>query len=265
MRYTLIQIVQRVLEAMDSDEVNDVADTPEALAVANICKAEYFKIISEVTPKRTEGLFQLDASTDSAKPTEMFLPSNVINVQSIKYNIGNTVVDSTFRELQYLSVIEFLEMVNGLDENQTWVGNQPIDMGSGTFQFKYRNDVMPYHWTSPDDHTIILDSYDASIEDTLTSVRTLCYGDIVPDFQIVNTFIPKLSPQHFQLLIDKTTARAFIELKQTENALATKDARRGMLLAKKTRDETDNRPEIYKHRGFGRWFNQPDRKRGVFR
>lgn len=46
MNYTLLDMVQRILEAMESDEVNNYDDTPESLAVANIIKEVYYDIIS---------------------------------------------------------------------------------------------------------------------------------------------------------------------------------------------------------------------------
>lgn len=268
MRYTLIEMVQRLLESMDSDEVNDIADTPESMAVANIIKSEYFKLIGELEPKETENLFQLDASTDNLLPTVMYLPAGVANIQRLKYNIGESPSDSNFRDLTYLPIMEFVEYMNALDETQTYVGNQRLKLGATWFNLKFRNDVSPFYWTCPDDLTIIMDSFDSTKEETLTSVRTLGYGALVPEFHLLNTFIPKLAPKHFQLLLDKSKVVAFVELKQTDNVVAEKDARRGMILAKKTSDQTDNRPEILKHRGFGRVpSQQPDRRthRGTFR
>lgn len=84
MKYTLIELVQRILESMDSDEVSDISQTPESLAVANIVKECYFNIISGLDLPESKGIFQLDASTDSAKPAIMTLPSNGLDVLTLQ-------------------------------------------------------------------------------------------------------------------------------------------------------------------------------------
>ena len=68
MRYSLIELVQRILESMDSDEVDSITDTVESLAVANIVKECYYDIISNLDLPERKDIFQLDGSGDSTKP-----------------------------------------------------------------------------------------------------------------------------------------------------------------------------------------------------
>jgi hypothetical protein len=67
-----------------------------------------------------------------------------------------------------------------------------------------------------------------------------------------NDFIPKLDARHFQLLLSSAKAQAFIELKQTANTREERKERRQMILAQKTKDSVDNRPELLKRGGYGR-------------
>ena len=148
MRYTLLELVQQILMSMDSDEVNDISDTTESLDVANIIKECYFDILSEIGPKRSEGLFHLDASTDDLKPTLMYLPSSVAEIHWLKYNVGDSVTETNFRDLTYMSVEDFFEYSNGLDLNESWVDTQVVQISGQDFNIKFRNDQSPTYWTS---------------------------------------------------------------------------------------------------------------------
>lgn len=253
MRYTLLELVQRILESTDSDEVNSVTDTAEALTVANIVKECYYEILSEVEPKESEGLFHLDASTDDTKPTLMYLPLSVVDIHWLKYNVGETVSETDFRDLRFLPVEEFFRHQNGLDIDEAWVSSMVVQMNGQDFNVKYRSDESPNYWTSPDGSMILFDSYDSSYEQTLTSSRTYGLGQVIPTFSLSDTFIPKLSPKQFQLLLQEAKAQAFIELKQTANEKAEKKAKRHRILAYKTKgDATDPRSDLQKFRGYGR-------------
>lgn len=237
---------------MDGDEVNSISDTTESLAVANIIKECYYEIISELQPKETGGLFHLDSSGDDLKPTVMYLPSTVSNIKWLKYNIGESVSDTNFRELCYLSLEDFLQYVNGLDVNETWVGEQVVSLDGHDFSFKFRSDESPRYWTSPDDRTILFDSYDSTYETTLTSSRTYGFGGLVPTFVMSDTYVPDIDPRQFQLLLNAAKSQAFVELKQTANEKAERKERRHRILGYKTQDATDPRKEIKKHKGYGR-------------
>lgn len=254
MRMTLLEMVQQILMSMDSDEVNNIADTTEALDIANIIKESYYDIISEISPKSTDGLFHLDASTDDTKPTLMYLPSNVAEIDWLKYNVGDTLTDTNFRDLCYLDMNDFFQFTNGLDTDEDWTDSQTIQIAGQDFNIKLRNDVHPTYWTSVDDRTLLFDSYDKSVEDTLTSSRTYGYGSLIPTFQMSNSFVPQLDPRQFQLLLNSAKAQAFVEKKQVANEKAERRERKHRILAYKERNRTatDPRSPVRKHKGYGR-------------
>ena len=252
MRYTLLEMTQRILESLDSDEVNTISDTTESLSVANIIKECYFDIIGEHEPAEAQGVYHLDSSGDNLKPTLMYLPENALDIHCLEYNVGETVINTNFRQIDYLTFPEFLKQMNGLDVDETWVGNQVIQVNGQDFNIKFRSDKFPEFYTSPDDRTILFDSYDSTVESTLTSSRTYCIGGTIPVFSMVDTFVPHLDPRHFQLLLQAAKAQAFIEIKQTANEKAERKERRNRLVMQKTRNSVDPRPEIYKRKGFGR-------------
>lgn len=253
MKYNLLELVQRILESMDSDEINSISDTTEALQVAGIVKECYFDIVGELEPRETQGLFHLDASGDNTKPTQMTMPPNASRIDVLKYNIGPDLQDTNFREIRYLEPVEFLDYMNGLNTNETWVTSQILVIDGEDFNIKVRNDQSPHYYTSFDDHTIVFDCFDSSYEATLTSSRSYCIGSLIPSFVMEDTFVPKLDARQFQFLLQSAKAQAFVELKQTVNEKAERKERRNRLLAQKTKDtQTDNRTSFQKHRGFGR-------------
>lgn len=257
MRMSLLEMTQAILMSMDSDEVNSISDTTESLDVAHIIKQNYMEIIAEISPKRLEGLFHLDSSVDNTKPTLMFLPDEVAEIHWLKYNIGDSVTDTNFRDLTFMDLEDFFHFSNGLDIGEPWVSSQAVEINGQTFNIKLRNDNSPSYWTSVDDRTILFDSYDSSYENTLTSSRTYGYGDLVPTFQMVDNFVPKLDPRQFQLLFNASKAQAFVEKKQVTNEKAEKKERVHRILSykEKRRSATDNRSSLRKHnerRGYGR-------------
>lgn len=251
MRYTLIELVQRILESMDSDEVSDISQTPESLAVANIVKECYYDIISKLDLPEMKGIFQLDASGDSLKPVQMSLPSNALDIYTLQYNT-NTVADPTFQPIQYLTLDEFIPIASSNDTTDTNVGSMNITENGGSFTIKYRKDRDPLYYTSVDDRTIIFDSYDSDKDSTLQKVKTLCYGGILPTFDLTNTYVPDLDARQFQLLLQEAKAQAFVELKQVNNPTAERKARKNEILAQRTKEAVDKRTALEKIKRYGR-------------
>ncbi len=252
MRMNLLSIVQDILSSMGSDEVNSIADTTESLGVANIVRNNYHEIIGEIQPKEVESIFHLDASTDDTKPCVMYLPDNVMDIQELKYNVGDSVIDTNFRTLCYVPIAEFLEYMNGLDIDEDWVDSQEISLNGQTFNIKHRNDESPHRYTTIDDRVFLFDSYDKTYEETLTSSRTYGIGNIIPVFQMSDSYVPDLDPRHFTLLLNAAKAQAWAEIKQTTNEKAERKERRGKIVAYKSKSSTDTRKPLHRRKGFGR-------------
>lgn len=251
MRYTLIEIVQRILESMDSDEVSTIAQTPESLAVANIVKECYFDIIGKLDFPDHQGIFQLDASGDNTKPVLMSLPSNALEILTLRYN-DNTVSDPNLYSVQFLPLNDFIDMVSSFNTSDTNVGSFSETINGGTFTFKYQNDKHPAYYSSYDDRSIIFDSFDESVDTTLQSVKTYCFGGITPTFTMSDTYIPDLDARQFQFLLQEAKAQAFQELKQVENPKAERKARDNRLLAQRTKHAVDKRTALQKITRYGR-------------
>lgn len=253
MRYTLLEMVTSILQSMDSDEVNSYADTTESLAVANIIKENYYRIVANSPSNRFNSIFQLEASGDNTKPCVMYLPSNVMQLDVLKYNISDTISDTDYKELKFVPFDVFLEMTDGYNATaDSWVDTQSITVDGNSYVFKFRNDAHPSCYTTISDTVLLFDGYDSSQSVTLTSSRTLGFGDVQPVFTMDDEFVPNLDPREFDYLLNASKAQASLELKQIENTRAQKLEKHGKLLAQERTSSVDNRTAIQKRRGYGR-------------
>lgn len=249
MRYSLLDMTQRILESMESDEVSTYSETPESMTVANIIKECYFDIIGQHSPAETEGLYKLDASTDNTKPVLMMVPSNVSRVVWVKYDTG---VDSpNVTDMRYVSNEEFYYYQTSLDGSSN-KSSMTVRINGKDFTFKFFTDRMPSYYTIFDDKYVIFDSYDSSVESTLTESRSVIWAELVPTFEMDDDFIPDLDPRQFQLLLNEAKAQAFVELKQSQNPKAEQKARKNHILTQKNKRDNDPRWANQQHVQFGR-------------
>lgn len=251
MRYTLLELVKRVLESMESDEVSTVGETPESVSVANIIKECYFDIVGELNMDEQEGLFKLDASGNNLEPVLMTIPSNVSRVQYIKYN-QDAVATPQYQDVRYVSNREFLFYQEGINIDDPDVHQMDVVLNGSTFKFSYRDDRWPTYYTIFDEYNVVFDSYLATEEATLTQARSLGYGSIVPSFTLSDAWVPDLDPRQFQLLLQEAKTMAFVELKQAQNPVAEKKARKNRILSQKNKNDNDPTSSNQKHYSFGR-------------
>lgn len=251
MRYTLIELVQRILESMDSDEVDSIEDTVEAMAVANIVKECYFNIIGKLDLPENADIFQLTGSGSSDQPCLMYLPADVLDLNRVKYN-QNTVADPQWYDLSFQTLDQYLDQMSSLDADDDNVGTMTVVQNGQTFTFKFRNDQLPSFYTSFNDNTLLFDSYDSAVNTTLVGQKTMCYGQMEPTFTLEDTYTPDLDPRQFDLLLNAAKAQAFVELKQIQNPKAETKERKGEINAQRTKHAIDRRGGSQTYRGYGR-------------
>lgn len=272
MKQTLLEMTQDILSALDSDEVNSIGDTVEATQVARVIRDCYNEIISRIDADEFRTFFELTASGDSTRPTLMSLPPNVDSLEWLRYN--KATIDNpspNFTDLQYISVPDFLDRTYNFNTRDSNVGSYQIFIGADTFDINYQNDVFPKYYTMFDDATLIFDTYDASVETTLTKNRTMAYGIILPTFVLSDSYVPDLDANLFSLLRQEAKAQAFAEIKQSDNATARGKARRQWVHAQIDKDTEKSDPyrefknvPNYGRRATGRYsvFSTPKSQRG---
>lgn len=254
MKYTLLEMVQTILSAMDSDEVSDIDENPESKQVTDIIKLVYYNMVADLDLPETRSMFELVASGDSNKPTLMTLPSDVMELQSVRYDqkeTGDT--NPLYTVVDYIPWPEMQWLLNSYDTSNSNMSSFTHSVSGDTIEIKYINDKWPQWYSSYDDNTLIFDSYYSAEDTTLVANKTQCFGIRAPTFTKSNTFTPSLDHRQFMLLINEAKALAFAEMKQTVHNKAEQMARRnrGVLLRSKYR-LTDQQRGFHTLPNYGR-------------
>jgi hypothetical protein len=234
MRYTLLEMVQRILSSMDSDEVNSINDTTESYQVALLIEGVYNDLLAESNLPETGTMFELTQSTDTTKPVLMTVPDDITSLEWVQYNIQADADDyPDFKDIVFKPLKDFLAITYGYssvadttiaDSFDHSITNNSV---TDTITFVYKMNIEPTYYTSFDDGTLIFDSYDNTVDLVqLVKAKTQCWGSISPTFTLTDGFVPRLNQSQSSLLMNEAKARAFVELKQASNTNAEGHARR---------------------------------------
>lgn len=189
---TLLKMTQNILSEMEEDEVNSINDSVIALQVAGTIESTYFNIIdSKDSWPWLKELFALTSVADVNKPTHMQIPSNIVDVEFVKYNVRTTTdTKDKFTNIQYKDPQAFLKILEVRDSSAATV--QVVTEFGGT-KLNIRNDKAPQYWTSFDDNYIVFDSFDSDVDSVLQTSKTQCRGTRYPTFTLSDSFVDRKS------------------------------------------------------------------------
>lgn len=224
-KMTLLEIVQSVLNDMDSDAVDSIDDTVESQQVASIVRDVYNELISNRNWPHLRKITQLEASNDFEKPTHLKLPEGTKELIFFRYDkrrIYNA-TQSVYEEVRYKEPDAFLRMISG--RNTTNENVRIIEDYSG-IQLLVHNNQPPTYWTSFDDQYIVCDSYDSELDDTLKQSKTQALAYIEPVWEGLNDSVPDLPSEAFSALLAEVKSLAFFTLKQMVNTKAEATSQR---------------------------------------
>lgn len=223
-KLTLLAMVQDILVYTNSDPVNSINDTPEALQVAQIIKTTYNNLISNRNWPQEKRTFALDNVSDTARPNYLQLPEDVKELISISYDQKR---DASARKqlefLEYLSPEEFLHRANSLNETKS---NVDLVTDFGGVVYKIRNDIPANYWTSFDDEYIVFNSYDSDVDTTMQNSNSQAIGYVEKAFTFSDNFVPELPTEAFASLLAEAKAEAFSVLRQEINQRVEREAQR---------------------------------------
>lgn len=232
MKYPLLKMVQLILSGMDSDEVQDINDTTESRQIVDVIEMTYYDLASQMDFPDYWDLFELEASLDISRPTLMYLPSNVTKLEWVQYDFSEDGATArNFKPIIPMSRERFFDRMNTLDTDQPDVYQYNLEVGTGTFDVRGKNNAFPTYFTTTDDRSMVFDNYRADINQTLVGNKTKCYGMRVPEFVRDNDFVPDFPLRQFTLLFNEAKSQAFLDLKQVQNAKADQRARRALTQA----------------------------------
>lgn len=231
MARTVLELVQIILNDMDSEPVNQLSDTLEAEQVAIVLAETFNDIVSTRGIPEHEQLLKFVPSSDTAYPSEFRYGDNVTRIQKVWYDVQpNPLGSSTnaarqYREVRWCEPLDFLRIIDAVASTGTDF-DTVLERSSGT-TLRIKNNKFPELYTTFDDKYIIMDSYHGSYETTLTAARVRAYGTVLPTF---NKDDPDhevdLDPAYTQYLLKEATSRCFDLFKGGSLAKLEQSARR---------------------------------------
>lgn len=227
MKLTLLEMVQDILNDMDSDVVNTLfglATTIEGLQVAQILKTTYFEMMANRNWPHLRRTITLENSLETIKPTHLKLPVNIKQLEFFNYNKRMPDdLKERYSSLQFREPRDFIEETNRRNTLEDNI-EQVIDFGG--IKFLIRNDKQPAFYTSFDDEYLVCDSFDNTIEQTLQGSQSQCLVYEEPVWVFADEAIPDLPAEAFPALLAEAKSTAFIALKQQGNDKAEQQSRR---------------------------------------
>ncbi len=224
MKLTLLEIVQDILNDLDSDEVNSIDDTVEAQQIAQIVKSTYFALLSNRNWPHLKKGIKLEAYADLTKPTHMKLADNVKELSFVNYDkrkLNET--RKRYEQIKWMEPDDFLAYTNKRNSDEPTV---KVVVDFSGIDLLIRNDQQPTYYTSFDDSNMVFDSYDAQVDDTLVAAKFQAQGYVIPTWSPTDDFIPDLPDEAFTLLLEESKSRASFKLKQVQDVKAEQEAGR---------------------------------------
>jgi len=224
-KLTLLDMTQKILSSMDSDEVNSISDTTESLQVVDELETTFYEILDQRDKwDHLGGLGVLTASGDSAKPTHMTLPANIDKVEWIKYNKKLAASDAdTYVAVVYMSPDDFMALMASRSSTSSDILSVTDDSG---VTLLIRNDQNPQYYTTFDDQKLVFDSYLSTVDTTLQGSKTQYYGYTEPTFTRADNAIPNLPAKVFSYYLAEAKSVCFNNIKQAPNAKEEQKSRR---------------------------------------
>jgi len=202
-KYTLLEMVQKVLSDMDAEPVNSIGDTTESDQIASIIEDTFYVMITNRIIPEHNSLIKLTALSSTSYPTHFRYPTNTNNITGVWYDKSD---DDSFeyKTVEWMEPVEFLEMVDNVQTDYVSVE----DREAGT-TLRIRNNKQPEYYTSFDDTHLVMDAYDASVDTTLTTAKSRAFGTTYPTFSISDTFTPDIDEHLFPYLLAESKSVSF--------------------------------------------------------
>lgn len=222
MKKTLLQLVQDIQSDTDGDEVNSIFDTVESTQVAKIVRSTYEAMMTNRVWPHLEKLITLTPSSDPARPTHMYLPSNVKNLLSLNYNKSDS-ARRQYQPVKWVDPDDFLRITNREISTQPQIITVVDDSG---IELLIRTDRAPSKFTSFDNTSLVFDSYDSQWEQSLQASKVQARAEVYPEWRHEDDFIPDLPAEAFPALFEEALSTASLRIRQVQDAKAEQNSAR---------------------------------------
>jgi len=244
-RLTLLETVNRVLDAMNHDVVNSISDTTESRQIAEEARVTYYDLMDRDDWSHLMKWKTLEAVSDTARPNYLKIPQQTVRIDEVRYEITtSTDTNRSFDTIHYLDPAEFLDYTQARNSTDSDVLTV-TDFG-GPVMF-ILNDERPHYWTSFDDEYLVFDSYDSGVDTTLQSAKSSVLVKEIPAWTSSDTFVPDMPDQMFSLFLAEVTAASFTYWKQGTSVKDEQRSIRGMSRLRRSARKVDEQTNRVRH------------------
>jgi hypothetical protein len=223
-KMSLLEIVQDILNDLDSDEVNSIDDTIESTQVAQIVKATYQAMMSNRNWPHQKRLLALTPSGDNSLPTHVTMQEEVKEIVQVKYNVAKLTDGARrlYKTINWVEPDDFLRI-----SNQRNTDDPNIDIiVDNNIELLIVNNQAPRYYTSFNDNILIFDAYDNEVDDTIQASKMQVTAYVMLEWVHTDDAIPDLPAEAFTALLEEAKSRCFVKLKQQADPTASTEARR---------------------------------------
>lgn len=223
---TLLDMVQGILSSIEGDNVDSYSDTEESLQVAFAIRDTYEYLVTSDQFRETKNILDINASIDSSKPLLMTLDSEIDNIEWMKYDVRSVNdPEELYKTLEYVTVDELLTYL-GNHKSGDNIENFTLSSSFNSIKVYYENDKAPSKFCMLNNTTILFDSIDKGVDNTIQNSKVMAYGSYHYNFVFSDTFdFPNLTHQTKLIIYNEAKRQCSIEGRQMDNPIALQRAR----------------------------------------
>ena len=219
---TILKLVQDLGEGINSDEIDDLAETEEVVRIVNILE----QTLQEVLDRKTwefmkDKVRQLDdRAGGSTEFNTLVIPEDVTLIKCLRYK------DSAgkFIELTYLSACDF---VDKLQARNTADADVTAIINADGVALNTRTNIAPTCWTSFDEVTVTFDAYDSTSGTGNLIADSVIIADVMPVTDFTDPAEVLNIPERMETLVfNEALVTCNYRLRQTADPRADRVARR---------------------------------------
>jgi hypothetical protein len=201
--------------------VNSISDSVEAMQVASVIQDTFYNLVAARHIPEHKQILVLTSLSDNSRPTHFTYPTNCKEIELLYYNVSED-GGVEYREIPYVDPVLFLSRSPSAQNDNSLV---VTDVDSPA-KVVIANDRPPSYYTSFDDEHIVMDAYNAALENTLQESKTRAYGTVYPEFTIADDFEPDVDKTLLPYLLAEAKSTCFSIYKGGSDPKVEQAARR---------------------------------------
>jgi len=195
-------------------------------------------------------LIEVNSVSDTNNPTALELGTETHTISSVRYDVTTPEDDhKIIRRIRWQDPEKFLERSYTYNTSKDNIKESVY----GDIIFFVKNDEMPNYYTSFDNKTLILDSYDSSIESSLIGSKSIVYGETVPTWLQDDNFVIPVPDNLYPLYLSMLASACSIYMNSEVNQEDERRQARG--ISRMRREQIRTELEYFPKFKYGRHGN----------